>query len=265
MLSMLVSTHAAPHFPCMAPEATIAKFRGKYKKGWDELSLARHQRQVESGLIRASWKPQARPESGIKGRCNGNDPGGPDSNVFIGQCWAHLNNTPFRLYKHYNHEGGIASPLIAHWPAALGDRSDKSPWIDTPTHLIDLMATCIDVGAAQYPSEFKGNKITPLHGQSLTPLLNGKGAFPLRSLYWEHEGNAAVRAGDQKLVRKGLQGDWELYDLKSDRTEQFNLAKENPTRVAQLQSQWNSWAKAANVHPKPGEETRKGNRAQNDK
>jgi arylsulfatase A-like enzyme len=307
--------HTAPHFPCMAPKATIAKYRGQYKRGWDELSRERHSRQIESGLINVSWKQESRPdevpawesfndqekdrydhmmaiyaamldevdksvgklvdalrsrsqldntlilflsdnggnaESGVKGRYHGETPGDPHSNVFIGQCWAHLNNTPFRLYKHYNHEGGIASPLIAHWPAAKVGRSNGSQWITTPTHLIDIMATCVDIAAAKYPNECNGHKITPMQGQSMRALLTGDGEFRSRNLYWEHEGNAAIRIGDQKLVRKGLRGEWELFDLKQDRTEQNNLAESMPEKVAQMRSDWDAWAKASQVLPKPG-------------
>jgi arylsulfatase len=304
----------------MAPESTIAKYRGKYMKGWDELGRQRHQRQVESGLINASWKPETRPaeipaweslsdkekdrydhmmaiyaamieevdknigklvaalrtrnqldntlilflsdnggnaEAGVQGTYQGDNPGDPHSNVFIGRCWAHLNNTPFRLYKHYNHEGGIASPLIAHWPAAIAGRSDKPQWITTPTHLIDIMATAADLSGATYPSQFNGQTITPLQGQSMKSLLTGEGDIADRSLYWEHEGNAAVRVGDRKLVRQGLRGDWELFDLKNDRTEQVNLATQHPDQVAQLSAQWTKWAQSAQVLPKPKENNKK--------
>ena len=84
-------------------------------------------------------------EAGVKGKYIGEHPGDPHSDVFIGRCWAHLNNTPFRKYKHYNHEGGIATPLIAHWPAAVTPRPGKDGWIEQPTHLIDIMATCVDL------------------------------------------------------------------------------------------------------------------------
>lgn len=181
----------------------------------------------------------------------GDLPGDPHSNVFIGRCWAHLNNTPFRKYKHYNHEGGTASPLIAHWPAAVKPRTEFGDWITTPTHLVDIMATCVDLGAATYPSEFTGNSITPAQGQSLRPLLTGDGEFASRPLFWEHEGNAAIRVGDRKLVRLGVRGDWELYDLKLDRTEQNDLAKDHPAEVTSLAKQWRQWAKSADVLPKP--------------
>tara|TARA_R110002049_G_scaffold285698_4_gene467167 strand:+ start:367677 stop:369344 length:1668 start_codon:yes stop_codon:yes gene_type:complete len=306
--------HVAPHFPCMAPEGTIAKYRGKYMKGWDRLREERYARQIESGLIDENWKLEPRPddvpawdslspeqqtryddmmaiyaamieeidknmgklvdalrqrnqldntlilflsdnggnaEAGVSGKYDGDHPGDPHSNVFIGKCWAHLNNTPFRKYKHYNHEGGIATPLIAHWPAAIKPTTNKGGWITTPTHLIDIMATCVDLGAADYPSGVNGNRIVPMQGQSLKPLLTGQGEMAERPLYWEHEGNAAIRVGDRKLVRQGVKGKWELFDLKDDRTEQNNLAAQSPDEVVTLRKQWRSWAEQANVLPKP--------------
>ena len=306
--------HAAPHFPCMAPEETIAKYRGKYMAGWDKLRKERYRRQIESGLIDESWKLEPRPEempawdsfsaedkkryddmmaiyaamieevdrnigklvaalrerkqldntlilflsdnggnaeSGVPGKYQGDNPGDPHSNVFIGRCWAHLNNTPFRKYKHYNHEGGTATPLIAHWPAAVKPRPGADGWIETPTHLIDIMATCVDLGSATYPKQFNGKAITPMQGQSLKPLLTGKGDFAARPLFWEHEGNAAIRVGDRKLVRQGMRGEWELFDLKSDRTEQHNLAADHPDEFEALTKQWREWARKSNVLPKP--------------
>jgi arylsulfatase len=306
--------HAAPHFPCMAPEATIAKYRGKYMDGWDKLRERRYARQIESGLIAPNWKLESRPddipawdsltaeeqkryddmmaiyaamieeidknigklvtalrergqldntlilfltdnggnaEAGVKGKYLGEKPGGPDSDVFIGKCWAHLNNTPFRKYKHYNHEGGTASPLIAHWPAKIKSKPGANEWITTPTHLIDLMATCVDLAGTSYPSEHAGHQITPLQGQSLRPLLTGEGKFADRTLYWEHEGNAAIRVGDRKLVREGMSGQWELFDLKADRTEQNNLASEFPEEMQSLTAQWKEWAIKSDVLPKP--------------
>jgi arylsulfatase len=306
--------HVAPHFPCMAPEKTIAKYRGKYMAGWDKLREDRYQRQIESGLIDPSWPLTPRPieipawdslsendqqryddmmaiyaamidevdknigklvgalgerkqlentlilflsdnggnaEAGIPGKYKGDNPGDPHSDVFIGRCWAHLNNTPFRKYKHYNHEGGIATPLIAHWPAAITPQTGPNCWIKTPTHLIDLMATCVDLAAADYPETYNGAAILPMEGQSLRPLLTGKGQFGKRPLFWEHEGNAAIRIGDQKLVRLGLKGKWELYNLADDRTEQNNLSRQQPDTVSKLAAQWRSWAERANVLPKP--------------
>lgn len=309
--------HVAPHFPCMAPEATIAKYRGKYMKGWDRLREERYRRQIELGLIKDNWQLESRPnqipaweslsleeqrryddmmaiyaamidevdrnvgvlvealqernqldntlimflsdnggnaERGIAGTYTGDRPGDPHSNVLIGRCWAHLNNTPFRKYKHYNHEGGIASPLIAHWPQQIepdGQVKDREEWIDTPTHLIDIMATCVDLSESEYPLTFNDNEIVPLPGQSLRPLLTGGGLFAERNLYWEHEGNAAIRQGNMKLVREGSRGKWELFDLSVDRTEQHDLSNTQADSTADLKSQWRQWATASNVLPKP--------------
>lgn len=313
--------HVAPHFPCMAPEETIATYRGKFMQGWDKLREDRYARQIESGLIDASWKLTPRPEeipawdslseedkvryddmmaiyaamideidrnvgklldglaerkqldntlilflsdnggnaeAGINGRYSGDNPGDPHSNVFIGKCWAHLNNTPFRKYKHYNHEGGTASPLIAHWPAAMKPAANSNGWVTTPTHLIDIMATCVDLSEASYPAERNGKTIHPFPGHSLQPLLTSTGTFPDRPLFWEHEGNAAIRIGDRKLVRAGIRGKWELFDLASDRTEQNNIAAAHPDEVNAMKKQWRAWALSVNAMPKPTAKPKKG-------
>ena len=117
--------------------------------------------------------------------------------------------------------------------------------------MIDIMATCVDLGEAEYPKVFRGHEIIPMQGQSLKPLLTGEGEFEDRPLFWEHEGNAAIRVGDRKLVRQGMRGQWELFDLAADRTEQRDLSGEYPQEVEALQSQWRRWARQANVLPKP--------------
>jgi arylsulfatase len=114
------------------------------------------------------------------------------------------------------------------------------------------MATCVDVAGATYPTEFNGQPIQPMEGRSLKPLLVSASpnlSSPPRLLFWEHEGNAAVRRGDWKLVRFEFRGPWELYNLKSDRTEQQDLARAQPALVAELAAQWDAWAKRANVSP----------------
>ena len=186
-------------------------------------------------------------ESGPKGKTNG-DPTKGNSDWFCGMSWAFVENTPFRLYKHYNHEGGISSPLIAHWPAGIAAKGELRT---QPAHLIDIMSTCAEVGGATYPQEFKGKPITPMEGRSLV------GAFanqPIArdALYWEHEGNAAVRVDDLKLVRNGRNGAWELYDLKSDRTELHDLAATQPAKAKDLAAKWEAWAERAHVKPYPG-------------
>jgi arylsulfatase len=164
----------------------------------------------------------------------GNPPGSATSEVFCGQSWATLENTPFRRYKMSNHEGGISTPLIAHWPAGIKARGDLR---HQPGHLVDIMATCVDVAGAKYPKEFNGKPIQPMEGRSLVPAFRNK-TIKRDALYWEHTGNAAIRVGDWKLVRSGRDGPWELYDLKTDRTELHNLAAEKPDLVKQLSEKW---------------------------
>jgi arylsulfatase len=171
-------------------------------------------------------------------------PGPADTYIAYGRAWANASNTPFRLYKHWVHEGGIATPLIAHWPdqiRACGELRHQ------PGHLIDIMATCIDVAGTDYPSEYKGHQITPLEGKSLVPAFYNR-SIEREALYWEHEGNRAVRKGKWKLVSK-YPGRWELYDIETDRTELNNLADEFPEIARQLADTYDAWAKRSNVKP----------------
>ena len=186
-------------------------------------------------------------ESGPNGKLDGEPPGSAMSDVFVGQSWATLSNTPFRLYKHYNHEGGIATPLIAHWPTGIKARGELR---QQPGHLVDIMATCVDISGAIYPKEYGGHSIVPPEGTNLVPAFENK-PLPRDTLYWEHEGNAAIRVGDMKLVRQGRGGKWELYDLKQDRTEMQDLAGKRPDQVAQLAAKWDAWAERAQVKPYP--------------
>jgi arylsulfatase A-like enzyme len=183
--------------------------------------------------------------------------GGPGSLPSYGSGWANASNTPWRLYKHYDHEGGIATPLIASWPARIEKQqnvnSANGKWVTEPSHLIDIMATCVDVSGAKYPQKLEGHEITSMEGASLLPLLTGPApaAQPARLLFWEHEGNAAVRAGQWKLVRVGRTGAWELYDMIIDRTELHDLAEKNPKLVTELAAKWEAWAQRTHVTPAP--------------
>jgi len=171
---------------------------------------------------------------------------GPDGTfIAYGQGWANVSNTPFREYKHWVHEGGISTPLIAHWPAAIKRKGELE---SQPGHLIDLMATCVDVAGARYPATYQGEKIKPMEGRSLAPAFQGK-TIQREAIYWEHEGNRAVRVGGWKLVAKGANGPWELYDMKADRTEANDLAARYPERVKEMAARWNSYAARANVLP----------------
>lgn len=186
-------------------------------------------------------------ESGPNGRLEGEHPGAAGSTVFCGKSWATLENTPFRRYKHFNHEGGIASPFIVHWPAGF---SAQNEFREQQGHLIDLMATCVNVGGATYPTEFHGQTIPPMEGRSLVPAFQNK-TIQRDAIFWEHEGNAAVRTGDWKLVRAGYKGKWELYDMKKDRTEMHDVSAEKPEVFKELVAKWEAWAERTHVKPYP--------------
>ena len=185
-------------------------------------------------------------ESGAHGRTDG-DPSRPNSEWYCGESWAFLENTPFRRYKHFNHEGGIATPLIAHWPAGIRAQDELRT---QPGHLIDILPTCLEVAGATPLKERNGVAILPPEGRSLLPAFANQ-PITRDALYWEHEGNAAIRVGDLKLVRAGRNGAWELYDLKADRTEQHDLASAQPAKVKELADQWEAWALRTNVKPYP--------------
>ncbi|HWE02189.1 MAG TPA: sulfatase-like hydrolase/transferase [Tepidisphaeraceae bacterium] len=174
-------------------------------------------------------------------------PGPRDTYIAYGQGWANVSNTPFREYKHFVHEGGISTPLIAHWPDKI---TRKNQIENQPGHLIDLMATCVDLAGARYPKELNGQDITPMEGVSLAPAFAGK-ALPERDIFWEHEGNRAVREGKWKLVAKFPAGRWELYDMDADRTEMHDLAGAEPGRVADLKRKWETWAQRTHALPWP--------------
>jgi arylsulfatase len=172
-------------------------------------------------------------------------PGPADTYIGYGESWANVSNTPFREYKHWEHEGGISTPLIAHWPRGI-PATRHGQLESQPSHLIDIMATCVDVAGAKYPSEFNGQSIQPMEGVSLVPALGGKSIERSKPIFWEHEGNRAIRMGDWKLVSKHP-GDWELYDIASDRTEMKNLASHQPERVHEMSKLWEAWAKRVGV------------------
>jgi arylsulfatase len=181
-------------------------------------------------------------------------PGGADTYIGYGRDWANVSNTPFREYKHLEHEGGISTPLIAHWPAGMQGGGSRSALmgglVSAPAHLIDVMVTCVDLGGANYPMQHRGKPVIPMEGVSLVPALNGWKFERENPLFWEHEGNRAVRVGEWKLVSRHA-GSWELYDMSSDRTEMNDLALQHPERVREMELQWNEWAARVGVVPWP--------------
>ena len=176
--------------------------------------------------------------------------GSPTSRVFLGMNWATLANTPFFRYKHFTHEGGISTPFIAHWPKGI-ESSRNGAFEKTPAHLVDVMATAVDLAEAKYPTERNGAKIEPMQGISLRPAFEGKSLSRPSPIFWEHEGNKAVRDGKWKLVQRHKLP-WELYDMEADRTERQNLVVAQPEIAAKLKTAWNEWAARTYVDGWPG-------------
>lgn len=162
-------------------------------------------------------------------------PWGPSSYWTYDASWAHAGNTPFRLYKQNQHEGGIASPLIVHWPDGL--KTQPGSVTRQPGHLIDFMATFLDLSGAEYPARSGERTIDPLQGKSLVPIFNGNIREPHESLYFHFGTDRAIRQGDWKLVSAKL-GKWELYNLREDRTELNDLADQDPQRVERMAAEW---------------------------
>ncbi|TXT61979.1 MAG: Arylsulfatase [Promethearchaeota archaeon] len=172
-------------------------------------------------------------------------PGGEETYQSYGAAWANLSNTPFRKFKKWTHEGGIATPLIIHWPNEIKLKGEIR---HQQGQLTDIMATIVDITGIKYPDNFKGRIITPLEGDSLVPIFenrnNNKGM-----LFFEHEGNAAIRDGKWKLVRD-YPGEWELYDMEEDRTELNNLIKQHHETALKMEKAYEKWAKRCGVIPR---------------
>ena len=294
----------------MAPADEIAKFKGKYMAGWDQLRRDRFERQKASGLIAADavlpdvlpeaydWSklPAAdkerfdtmmavyaaaisrmdkaigtlvadlkargefdntlilfmsdnggNAESGPDGRTGTAPWGGKNSNVFVGLNWATLQNTPFRYFKHYTEEGGIATPLIASWPAGIGAKA-RGTMVREPGHLVDVMPTLVELAGAKYPARFDGHDIRPMSGRSFAGAFEGETLTRSVPIFWEHEGNKAVRDGKWKLVAQ-FDAPWQLYDMSIDPTETRDRAAMHPDIVRRMAKQWDEWAARSFVDP----------------
>ena len=317
----------APHWPLHAWEDDIAKYEGRYMRGWDEVRGSRHEQQKGLGIVDEKWpiskrdedappwedvenqeyedirmavycamieqvdrgvgrvldtlKQQGQFENTIimflsdNGGCaelfqedtDWPDPSqwastltldgqevrvgdipelrpGPDTTFQAVELpWANVSNTPFRLFKRWFHEGGVSTPFIVHWPS----RIESAAIVDNvPMHITDISATVYDAAGAQYPSEFNGNDITPLEGESFMPAIEGKPWAREKPVAVEHEGNRGIRIGDWKLVSE-WDAPWELYNIPDDRTELNDLATSEPSRVAEMERAYNEWAERAGV------------------
>ncbi len=170
-------------------------------------------------------------------RTRGRDlkPWDPKSYWTYDASWAHVGNTPFRLYKQNQHEGGISSPLIVHWPAGL--KTEPGSITRQPAHLIDFMATFVDLADADYPTQLGSRQIDPLQGKSLLPIFQGETREPHESLYFHFGTDRALRQGPWKLASAKL-GRWELYNVDKDRTELNDLSHRNPERVNAMATEW---------------------------
>lgn len=333
----LYLAYTAPHWPLHAFEEDIARYHGRFDRGWDILRRERYKRMIDMDLIDPRWKLTQRDsrvpqwekanhkewhlrqmevyaaqidcmdqslgrivkeleQLGIldntlifflsdNGGCAeeinnqgwydyilrgkdlicreqtldgkpmrvGNDPSvmpGPnDTYQSYGVPWANVSNTPFRLYKHHMHAGGVATPLIVHWPARIKTMGELRR---QQGHVIDIMATCIEVAGCSYPEEYMGQSLTPLEGVSLLPAFEDK-PLDREAIYFEHERNRAVLTDSWKLVARREKGPWELYDVVTDRTETENLAARYPRQVERMAKMWLNWAERTFVLPYPND------------
>jgi arylsulfatase A-like enzyme len=308
-------TYTAPHFPLQALPEDIARYRGRYKKGWDVLRTERYQKLLQAGIIRPEWPLSPRDTlvpawnqlreteqdawdlkmavyAAMVDRIDQNigrlvaklKETGADQNTLIlfmsdngasheyafplwkqseevtqqvknlpadhphsfatyEYNWANLSNTPFQSFKHWEHEGGVSSPFIAYLPGKIAPGSINHQ----PAHLIDVQATLFDLAGVKYPKTYAGNRITPAEGLSLRNVLEGKPWAGHEVLYWEHQGNRAVRQGKWKIVSSYPENRWRLFDLEKDRTELNDLSDTNPEKLSELTGLYEQWARKVAV------------------
>ncbi len=172
-------------------------------------------------------------------RDDGHDPSAPPgsaaSHLCLGPGWSSAANTPFRRHKTWVHEGGISTPLILRWPRGVPARGELR---HTPGHVIDLVPTILQLAGGRPPATWNGQPVPPLPGRSLVPVLARDGNLKRDCLWWRHEGNRAIRIGDWKLVASGEDAPWELYDLRTDRGETRNLARQRSGKARELAKAW---------------------------
>jgi arylsulfatase A-like enzyme len=161
----------------------------------------------------------------------------------MGPGWSSASNTPFRLHKSWTHEGGIATPFIICWPAGIRARGEIRT---NPGHLVDLVPTLLEITGAKRPEKVAGFDVPSLHGKNLVPVFKKDDSVKHDFLWWNHEGNRAIRIGDWKLTADHT-NPWELYDLNSDRSETQNLADRYPSKVKKMEKAWTNHARQYDV------------------
>ena len=180
----------------------------------------------------------------VVGNVQGLRPGGAQTFMSYDLPWANASNAPFRRFKRWTHEGGISTPFIMSWPARISEPGI----VHSPTHLIDIMPTCLDAAGASHPTERAEQQTIPLEGESMLPAIERRDWARERPIVWEHEGSRAVRQGQWKLV-SAIGGGWELYDMERDRTELDNLYTRNSPKAQELESVYAAWAERCGVLP----------------
>jgi arylsulfatase len=164
-------------------------------------------------------------------------PGGEDTWLSYGYGWANASNTPLRMFKQYDHEGGIRVPLIVRWPGGVRGKGRITSQV---CHVMDILPTVLDAAGVEYPWTHEGRQINPADGKSMMPILRGQERKGHDVLFWKYSHGCAVRQGNWKLVRMDKKP-WELYDMQADPIELKNLADKFPQRVAQLSDLWGKW------------------------
>lgn len=313
-------TFNAPHFPIQARTEDIARYLGKYNKGWDSLRYDRYNRLLAMGIIKKEWQLsprdtlipawyQMRPtekeawelkmavyaamidrldynvgrvlnklkemgaeentvviflsdngasheypfpnrkqaDSLLSLKIKALPASDPQSFASYEYNWANLSNTPFRAFKHWEHEGGISTPFIVRYPKLIKAGSLNHQ----PAHIVDIQATVFELAGVKYPSQYQGNNLTPPDGVSLVDVFKGKPWKGHDVLYWEHQGNKAVRKGAWKIVSSYPENKWRLFNMNTDRTELHDLAEKQPGKLQELSALFDSWAVKSGVEKWP--------------
>ena len=179
-------------------------------------------------------------------------PGPQTTYASLGARWSNVANTPFRFWKAKSYEGGICTPMIAHWPKGI--KKNVGGMTSEIGHVMDIMATCVDLADAEYPATYKGHDILPMEGKSLLPIFKTGHRKGHDYLGFEHFNERAFLSNDGwKLVRPKNNSQWELYNLNEDRSEQHDLAAKYPEKVAEMSKAYEAWAKRCMVEPYPGQ------------